>query len=82
MCACPLQHMAQEELNLPLRRNKILRSGKPTNLYIPTPTKRSGAINARERYGWSLSRLVSELLNRENKLKGGLLRARMIGEKS
>lgn len=73
--------MAQEKLNFPLRRSSILRSGLPTNLYIPTSLKRSSVTAARDRYGWSLSNLVRQLLAREVKLKRGLVHARLLEEK-
>lgn len=74
--------MPQQEFNLPLRRTKEMKPVRPTNLYIPEKMKQASAINARDRYGYSLSRLVRELLARENHLKGGLLKARMFGEKA
>lgn len=78
LCARPIQLMPQEEMNLPIRRTKAVHAGEPTNLYIRPSLKRTGAIAARDRYGWSLSRLVNELLDRETKKKRGILQLPMI----
>jgi hypothetical protein len=59
-----------------MARPRTGRNGSPTNIYLDQEVKRDGAKVAKERYGFSLSELVEELLRKEVALKRGLLPAR------
>lgn len=66
---------------LPLPLNASSRIGKPTNIYLGPKLKMRAAYVARDRYGWSLSRLCRELLQREVVLPRGLVHAEVLKSK-